>query len=407
MGIDKDKNISAATGLRIKAEEHLKAKKPGVVFVGTDVETQRLLHELEIHQIELEMQNAELRQSRDDAEKSLEKYSDFYEFAPVGYFTLNLNGAITSVNLRGASLVGVARPRLLGQRFGLLVTDGHRQIFTDFLDELFINRDKTACEVALTSRENRPLFVQLEAMASISGQECGLAMIDITERKQAENDLRNYASRLIEMEEELRNKLATELHDEICRDLTVLGMNLAIIGDGMTGLAPKKLIERVKVSRKLTKEISHTARNIMVDLRPSELSDFGLLTTLRLFTDQFSKHTGIEISVQAVESFPRFKVEKETALFRIAQEALINAAKYAATQIVTIKLWRADDKIWLAVVDEGNGFLSASPSQIKNSSGWGMRIMRERTELMGGNFHVDSTPGKGTTVSVVMPLEDI
>lgn len=369
--------------------------------------TQRHLHELEVHGIELEMQNAELRQARDDAEQFLGKYTDFYEFAPVGYFTLDLNGAITSVNLRGASLVGVARPRLLGQRFGLLVTDEHRQIFSDFLDALFINRDKTACEVALTNRENRPLFVQLEAMATISGQECGLALIDITERKQAENDLRGYASRLIEMEEDLRIRLATELHDEIARDLTVLGMNMAIINDGVEDVVPKKLTARVKDSGKLIKGITKTVRNIMVGLRPPVLNDLGLLAALRWHAALFTKRSGIKVTIQADEPFPRLTIEKETALFRISQEALMNVVKHAATQNVTIKLRITDGIVCFAVSDDGNGFLPASSSYNLTGSGWGMTIMRERAELNGGNFHVDSTPGKGTTVSVVMPLKDI
>ena len=369
--------------------------------------TQRLLHEMEVHRIELEMQNAELRQARDDAEQFLGKYTDFYEFAPVGLFTLDQNGTIKSVNLRGASLVSVACPRLVSQRFGLLVTDEYRQIFTDFLVTLFINRDKTACEVALQSKGNRPLFVLLEAMPAELGHECVLVLTDITERKQAENDLRNYASRLIEMEEDLRIRLATELHDEIARDLTVLGMNMAIINDGVKDVVPKKLTARVKDSGKLIKGITKTVRNIMVGLRPPVLNDLGLLAALRWHTALFIKRNGIKITIQADEPFPRLTIEKETALFRISQEALMNVVKHAATQNVTIKLRITDGIVCFAVSDDGNGFLPASSSYNLTGSGWGMTIMRERAELNGGNFHVDSAPGKGTTVSVVMPLKDI
>jgi PAS domain S-box-containing protein len=171
VGIDNDKNISAATELRCRAEEQLRVKTSETVISRVDCETQRLLHELEVHRIELEMQNGELRQARDDAEHSLEKYSDLYDFAPVGYFTLDRLGNINSVNLRGASLVGVARSRLLGQHFEPLVTDEYRQVFTDFIGNVYINRDKTVCEAALYNKDNRPVAVLLEAMAAISGQE--------------------------------------------------------------------------------------------------------------------------------------------------------------------------------------------------------------------------------------------
>jgi len=406
MGINKDKNISAAADLRRRSEEQLKTRTSEVEFPRTDGEMQRLILELEIHKIELEMQNAELCQARDDAERSLEKYSDPYDFAPVGYFTLDRSGTINSVNLRGASLVGVARPRLLGQRFVQLVTDEYRQIFTDFIGWVYINRDKTVCEVTLVNKDNKQVVVLLEAMAAISGQECGLVVIDISERKRLENDLRGYAHRLVVLEEELRNKIATELHDKICRDLTVLGMNMAIISDGIKDVAPKKLTARAKVSGKMIKSISHTVKNIMVGLRPQVLDDYGLLATLRWHAELFSKRSDIVVTVETDETFPRLAMEKETALFRISQEALMNVLKHATARIVTINLRRSGGMIRFNVVDDGKGFLSEAPSLIRNGSGWGMKIMRERAELIGGFFHVNSASGRGTTISVILPQED-
>lgn len=408
MGIDKDKSMLAVdSGLRRRAEDHLNTKTSEAVLPQKDEETLRLLHELQVHHVELERQNEELNNSRNELETAFYKYTDLYDFAPVGYFNIGCNGVINSVNIRGASLVGVARPRLLGQRFGLLVADEYRQIFTDFLGTIFINPDTTTCEVALRNEKNHQIIVLLEAMAAVSGQECGLVLTDITERKQAEHDLRNYASRLIEMEEDLRIRLATELHDEIGRDLTVLGINIAIINDGVKDVVPKKLTARVKDSGKLIKGITKTVRNIMVGLRPPVLNDLGLLAALRWHAVLFIKRSGIKVTIQADEPFPRLTIEKETALFRISQEALMNVVKHAATQNVTIKLRITDGIVCFAVSDDGNGFLPASSSYNLTGSGWGMTIMRERAELNGGNFHVDSTPGKGTTVSVVMPLEDI
>ena len=108
---------------------------------------------MQVHQIELEMQNAELRQARDDLETALEKYTDLYDFAPVGYFTLDRKGNIRSVNLTGAGLVGVERSLLVGRRFGLFVTDEARPAFTAFLEKVFTSPAKVACEVALQKRE--------------------------------------------------------------------------------------------------------------------------------------------------------------------------------------------------------------------------------------------------------------
>jgi PAS domain S-box-containing protein len=229
---------------------------------------------------------------------------------------------------------------------------------------------------------------------------------DITERKQAEDGLRSYARRLIEMEENLRKKLAVELHDEIGRDLTAISMNLAIISSSMTDEASRNLSARVQDSKTLIKGISGTVRGIMAGLRPPVLDDFGLLAALRWHAGLFSTRTGIAVSVQADKPFPRLTVERETSLFRISQEALMNAAKHADTRVVTISLRIADGMIWFTIVDEGSGFTSASSTNKQDGSGWGMTIMRERAELIGGNFHVDSAPGKGTVVSVNVPLED-
>ena len=409
MAIDKDmnKSISPTTELRRRAEELLPPKESEAGLCRADCEVQRLRHELEVQRIELELQNTELLQARNEAEKSLEKYSDLFDFAPVGYFTLDGSGIITSVNLRGASMVGVARARLLGRNFGLLVTDGHRTVFSEFIRAVFINRDKTVCEVAIQSEENRPVIVQLEAMAAISGQECGLVLIDITERKRLENDLRDYARRLTEIEEELRSKIATELHDEISRDLTVLGMNMAIIIEGVKDVAPKRLTARAKVSSKIIKSISHTVRNIMAGLRPPILVDSGLQATLRWHANLFSKRSKIAVIFETDELFPRLPEEQETTLLLISQEALMNVLKHAAARTVTIKLRKAGGMIRFSVADDGKGFLPKGSSHIQNSSEWGLKIMRERAELIGGTLQVKSVPGKGATVSVVMPLENV
>jgi PAS domain S-box-containing protein len=189
MGINKDKSLSSAAELRRRAEEQLKVKATEAGVFTTNDETQRLLHELQVHQVELEMQNAELRQARDEVEMLLENYTDLYDFAPVGYFTLDRNGTITAVNLVGASLIGGMRSRLIGQRFGLFVAAADRITFADFLGTVLTCQVKESCEVTLLNKGTQPVIVQIEAMSTASGQEFRLALIDITERKNLEAQL--------------------------------------------------------------------------------------------------------------------------------------------------------------------------------------------------------------------------
>jgi len=190
MRIRKDKKLPMeADELRRHAEEQLKVKSIDLKLPRTDEETHRLVHELEVHRIELEMQNAELRQSREEMETTLEKYTDLYDFAPVGYFTLDRNGVISAVNLSGAGLLGVERSQLIGRRLAQFVATKDRPGFTAFLGKIFTSQGKIASELTLIKKGDFTLIVQIEAMAAASGQECRLALIDISGRRQAESAL--------------------------------------------------------------------------------------------------------------------------------------------------------------------------------------------------------------------------
>jgi len=171
--------------LRRQAEERLAEKIKADLPLGTEESPLRLHHELQVHQVELEMQNAELRQTRDELETALGQYTDLYEFAPVGYFTIDRSGTISRVNLTGAGLVGVERSRLVGRRFELFVTDEARPVYANFLAKIFTCPGPESCEVTLLKVQREGLShisVQIEAIAATSGQECRIALIDITER---------------------------------------------------------------------------------------------------------------------------------------------------------------------------------------------------------------------------------
>ena len=185
MAEKKTKQINDAE-LRRRAEDQLRAKSAEAPPPRTEAESQRLIHELEVHQIELEMQNAELLKSREEAETASAKYSDLYDFAPLGYFTLDKDGVIRAANLTGATLLGIERARLIGRRFDSFLSPEVRPSFIPFLGKVVARPTKETCEVSLQRKENTPLFVQIEAVAEASGQECRIALIEITERKRAE-----------------------------------------------------------------------------------------------------------------------------------------------------------------------------------------------------------------------------
>jgi two-component system, cell cycle sensor histidine kinase and response regulator CckA len=188
--MDIDNSRSAAAKLRRRAETELSAAPVEAALPVTGDTMSRLFHELQVQQIELEMQNSELNRMRDTAERSLERYADLYDFAPVGYVTLDRTGAVLAANLTAADLLAVRRARLPGRPFGLFVAAKDRKAFSAFLDSVFICQGQEACELTLLSQDNQSRIVQIEARAADSGQECRIALIDMTERRRSENAAR-------------------------------------------------------------------------------------------------------------------------------------------------------------------------------------------------------------------------
>jgi PAS domain S-box-containing protein len=175
-----------AVALRNRAEERLKRQKSEGGGRRTEVEMARLVHELEVHQIELEMQNDELQQTRTRVEALLAQYTDLYDFAPTGYFNLARDGTILSVNLTGTRLLGIERAKLLNRRFGFLISEADRPAFNAFLEKTFAGKDREFCEVALPRTKTMPLFVRIEAVISEGQRECRAVVLDVTDRHRVE-----------------------------------------------------------------------------------------------------------------------------------------------------------------------------------------------------------------------------
>ncbi|HBA73050.1 MAG TPA: hypothetical protein DCZ63_12940, partial [Geobacter sp.] len=193
------KDMSEEAGLRNMAEEQLKLKASEASYSVTRVAAEKLVHELEVHQIELELQNAELLRSRDELEKALETVTDLYDFAPVSYFTLDRESKIKAVNFSGAKLLKSERSRLIGRNFGLFISEKYRSDFTSFLSKVFSGQGRETCDLTLLNKGSLALVVQVEAIINESAEECRLALIDITGRRQAEYALRDIEDRMYKL----------------------------------------------------------------------------------------------------------------------------------------------------------------------------------------------------------------
>jgi PAS domain S-box-containing protein len=174
-----------AADLRRQAEALARARRDSLGETPGAGELRRLQQELEVHQIELEIQNEELRDARAVTEAALEKYTDLYDFAPTAYFTLAADGKILAANLTGARLAGCERVRLLGRRFTQFLASEGRTDFGVFLQRVFSVKERMFFEVAWPQEGETPLAVRIEAVVSEDGRECRAVVLDVTERQRA------------------------------------------------------------------------------------------------------------------------------------------------------------------------------------------------------------------------------
>jgi PAS domain S-box-containing protein len=175
--------------LRKRAMELLKAKPINSVSHLSEAEILLLLHEFEVNQIELELQNEDLIDANSITRDYIEKYSELYDFAPSGYFTLSRSGEIVELNLSGANMLGKERLYLKDSQLGFFVSDETKPIFNLFFEKIFFGTTKESCEVTFAINGNSETNVYLCGIAIEDGKKCIINAVDITSRRQAEKVL--------------------------------------------------------------------------------------------------------------------------------------------------------------------------------------------------------------------------
>ena len=226
------------------------------------------------------------------------------------------------------------------------------------------------------------------------------ACLDITEQKAFEKSLQALTRRLVQAEEIERRRIARELHDRVGQNLSALNINLDIVLAQLK--APAELVRRLEDSLALVDGTLQSIENVMADLRPPLLEEYGLGAALAWYAQEFSQRTGVRVSVSDPhEAGKPLRQEAAVALFRIAQEALNNIAKHARAKTANVVLDKDSQEVALCVSDDGCGFDVAKGAA---SGRWGMSTMRERAEAAGGRLTIDSHAGRGTSVRATVPL---
>ena len=228
----------------------------------------------------------------------------------------------------------------------------------------------------------------------------GVAIENARLYRQRQESLRSYARQVTHAQEEERLRIARELHDETAQELVQLARRLEQLSGSGDRDQQRAVDELITMTRNTLSSVRRFAR----DLRPSVLDDLGLVAAIEMVVEEASGHFSGGAQVRVVGSPRRIERSVELALFRIAQEGLRNIDKHAGATAVDVELGFTGDAVSLSMTDDGKGFiLPRHTSDLPRVGKLGVLGMRERAELVGGSFRLDSTPGAGTRLVVRMP----
>jgi signal transduction histidine kinase/ActR/RegA family two-component response regulator len=392
----------------------------------SSAQTQRLLHELRVHQIELEMQNEELRVSRAEVEAGLKRYTDLYDFAPVGYLTLSPEGSIRELNLPAARVLGRERSRLIGGRLRSFVSQGTRLAFDSWLVNVFAHQDKCTCEVVLLRDNLPPLSVELEAKLSFDGQSGRAVVTDITSRKLLEEELRQ--AQKMEVVGQLAGGVAHDFNNILAAMILNLGL-LRAAGEspaqGDTEAALHNLDALAKRASSLTSQLLLFSRQQV--MQPQRLELNGALTHL---LGMLERLLGEEISCSLHPAVPELWVDADLAMLEQAvmnlclnaRDAMPNGGTLTLeTSLVTFDAVssRSDPKsrpgqfVCLRVSDTGCGMNADvlkhlfepffSTKEQGQGTGLGLASVYGTVQQHQGWLNVESRPEHGTTFRLYLP----
>ena len=353
----------------------------------------------------------EHRQAEEKLRASEAQYRLLVQTLQSGIQELDLEGNILYANEGYHKIYGYQNGELIGKNLAALTLPAEdRQRFQEYWSALAGGQiESRIFETRVLRQDGQPIWVRIvwdykrDANGKITGAIANI--LDLTERKQAEDalrqneeHLRELGKRLAEVQENERHNLANELHDRVGQALSALNLNLSILKSQLP--EQDAIGARLDDSIQLVEETVAHVRDVMADLHPPVLADYGLAAALHAQAELFTRRTGIPVRVEeAGQTEDRLPPHLEAALFRVAQEALTNIARHASAQKVTVKLERLTADLRLVVQNDGPGF---DPAALQPENR-GLLSMRQRMEAVGGTLAVDSEIGRGTRILAALP----
>lgn len=337
--------------------------------------------------------NAALRASE-------ERYRELMENANDAIFTVDLDGRLTSLNRAGERLIGYSRRDALQMRLDAIIAPEHPDLVrTLHRHALDLPHERMRYQVDVLASDGRRIPVEISARGIFEGDALvGLQGIarDVTDRRNAETALRHLNRHL----EQKAKRIAHALHDEAGQLLASVYLRVAEIADELSPPARRS----VEDLRTLLDQVDDQIRRLAHELRPTILDDLGLVPACQFLAEGVSKRARLTITVGG-STGGRLHSDVETALYRVAQEALTNVARHAHAASAAVSFERTDRVLKGCVRDDGVGFDVQAVLQRTGHRGLGLIGMRERLVAVGGQLHVRSAPGEGTAIEFDVPLE--
>lgn len=378
----------------------------------------RLLHELQVHQIELEMQNDELQQTRDSISALVDRYTDLYDFAPVGYLTLGPSGNILQANLTAAKMLGIERSRFMNSTLASFLTDASLKPFLDFMAARFAGKGAAnSPDLACLPGPGQVGWIRLEASEAANNLECRIAMLDVSDRKRAEDDRRRFEADMhhaqkLESLGSLSAGIAHDINNVLAAIYAVVEtQSLKATQDPSLLSALGLIAKATKRGRNLVGGLTAFARKDLLEPEPTDLNALALQEVDLL---QRSTLQLIEFTLDLVEP-PPFVLAERNRLAAALMNLCVNAidAMPNGGKLILRTGRSAGPSVTLTVEDSGTGMAPEvlqramdpffTTKAFGKGTGLGLSTAYSTAKSHGGSLLIDSSPGCGTRVTLQLP----
>jgi PAS domain S-box-containing protein len=383
--------------LRVLAERRMAKRAPVDLKSRTLDEIQAVVYELEVHKIELKIQNEQLWEAQRAAESSNERFRRLYDSTPSGHLTLDSDGMIVEANLAISLTLKTPRPHLVGRKLSAYVAPLCQDRWHLARRDLIEGRTRMDFTLEIVSADGGAIDLQIVGTSSVATEatprEIHLALIDVTELRRTERALQAAVAAATQAEERERRKLASDLHDDAGQLLSLASLKLHALGDATEVQRGARMVEL----EDLLVEIRRRIASLSFQLSPPLLHDVGLIAAVQWLAEDLEASHGL--SVKIIEEHElELDENARVTFYRAIRELLLNVVKHAGVKEARVRISREGGMARISVEDAGVGL----PPSAKRY-GFGLLALRERIEQLGGSLETRSTPGSGTTVVVSLP----